>query len=153
MDESVWTSWFYRDKKPPSESAIFENLIRCIFQSGLNWEIIARKWPSMRVAFQDFNLHIVAGYGAEDINRLMSDSKIIRNRRKILATLHNAREFERLEVENGGFMSWLAVQDKENNYQSVIRRMGSRFKFVGPIVARVFLYSIGENVKFEDVRF
>jgi 3-methyladenine DNA glycosylase Tag len=149
MNESVWTSWFYRDKRPLLESAIFENLTRCIFQSGLNWEIIARKWPSMKIAFQDFNPHIVAGYGAEDINSLMNDSKIIRNRRKILATIHNAREFERFEAENGGFMSWLAVQDKANNYQGVIRRMGSRFKFVGPTVASVFLYSIGEDVKFE----
>lgn len=46
-------------------------------------------------------------------------------------------------------MLWLDAQDKMNNYRGVVRRMKSRFKFVGPIVATVFLYSIGEDVKFE----
>jgi 3-methyladenine DNA glycosylase Tag len=92
---------------------------------------------------------LVASYGAEAIGRLMDAPGIIHNRNKILATIHNAREFERFQQENGGFILWLDAQDKMNNYRGVIRRMGSRFKFVGPTVATVFLYSIGEDVKFE----
>jgi 3-methyladenine DNA glycosylase Tag len=149
MDESVWSNWFYRTLKPPSESAVFENLTRCVFQAGLNWTTIGNKWPATQVAFQGFDIPLVASYGAEAIGRLMDAPGIIHNRNKILATIHNAREFERFQQENGGFILWLDAQDKMNNYRGVIRRMGSRFKFVGPTVATVFLYSIGEDVKFE----
>jgi DNA-3-methyladenine glycosylase I len=149
MNESVWTSWFYRTLKPPSDSAVFENLTRCVFQAGLNWATIANKWLATRVAFQEFEIPRVASYGAEDIGRLMDAPGVIHNRNKILATIHNAREFERFQQENGSFMLWLDAQDKMNNYRGVIRKIGSRFKFVGPTVATVFLYSIGEDVKFE----
>ena len=153
MDESAWTSWFYRGLRPPTESAVFENLSRCVFQAGLNWTTIAGKWPEIKIAFHEFNITYIAGYGADDIGRLMVTPGVIHNRNKILAIIHNAREFERFKQENGSFMAWLDEQDKSDNYRGVIRRMKSRFKFFGPTVATVFLYSIGENISFENSSF
>ncbi|MFA5868579.1 MAG: DNA-3-methyladenine glycosylase I [Candidatus Bathyarchaeia archaeon] len=145
-DESVYTGWMYRGRRPPSDSAYFENMSRCVFQSGLNWATIAARWPAFREAFEGFDIPRVAGYGAEDIARLMGDAGIIRNRRKILATIHNAREFERIIGESGGVAAWLGGLDKSNNYQGVIKRVIQRFKHVGATSAPLWLYSVGEDI-------
>jgi len=149
--ESVYTSWMYRGLRPPTDSAYFENLSRCVFQSGLNWATIASRWPAFREAFEGFEIARVAGYGAGDIARLMGDARIIRNRNKILATLHNAREFERIIKESGSVPAWLDGLDKSNNYQGVIRRISSRFKHVGATSVPLWLYSVGEDIDITDL--
>jgi DNA-3-methyladenine glycosylase I len=149
--ESVYTSWMYRGRRPPTDSAYFENLSRCVFQSGLNWATIASRWPAFREAFEGFEIARVAGYGAGDIARLMGDARIIRNRNKILATLHNAREFERIIKESGSVPAWLDGLDKSNNYQGVIRRISSRFKHVGATSVPLWLYSVGEDIDITDL--
>lgn len=145
-DESVYTSWMYRGRRPPSDSAYYENMSRCVFQSGLNWATIADRWPAFKNAFEGFEIARVAGYGAGEITRLMGDARIIRNRNKILATIHNAREFERIIKENGSVPAWLDGLDKSNNYGGVIKRIVSRFKHVGSTSVPLWLYSVGENI-------
>ncbi len=145
-NESVYTSWMYRGRRPPSDSAYFENLSRCVFQSGLNWATIAEKWLAFKTAFEGFEITKVADYGSKDITRLMGDASIIRNRNKILATIHNAREFERIVKENGSVTAWLDGLDKSNNYQGVVRKVTSRFKHVGPTSVPLWLYSVGEDI-------
>jgi DNA-3-methyladenine glycosylase I len=150
-DDSVYTSWMYRGRRPPSDSAYFENVSRCVFQSGLNWATIADRWPAFKNAFEGFDITRVAGYGASDITRLMGDASIIRNRNKILATIHNAREFERIVKEIGSVAKWLDSLDKSNNYQSAIRRIASRFKHVGPTSVPLWLYSVGEDIDIANI--
>jgi 3-methyladenine DNA glycosylase Tag len=150
-DGSVYTSWMYRGGRPPTDSAYFENLSRCAFQSGLNWATIAGRWPAFKEAFEGFEITRVAGYGAGDITRLMGDARIIRNRNKILATIHNAREFERIIKESGSVPAWLDGLDKSNNYQGVIRRVSSRFKHVGATSVPLWLYSVGEDIDITDL--
>jgi 3-methyladenine DNA glycosylase Tag len=151
VDNSVYTGWMYRGRRPPSDSAYYENMSRCVFQSGLNWATIADRWPAFRDAFEGFEIGRVAGYGAEDITRLMGNAKIIRNRNKILATIHNAREFERIVKESGGVPAWLDGLDKSNNYAGVIKRITSRFKHVGPTSVPLWLYSVGEDIDITDL--
>jgi DNA-3-methyladenine glycosylase I len=141
----------FRGRRPPTDSAYFENLSRCVFQSGLNWATIAGKWPAFKNAFENFEISRVAGYGATDIARLLGDANIIRNRNKILATIHNAREFERIVRDSGSVTSWLGSLDKSNNYQGVIRRVNSRFKHVGPTSISLWLYSVGENIDISEL--
>ena len=150
-EDSIYTGWMYRGRRPPSDSAYFENLSRCVFQSGLNWATIAERWPAFMKAFEGFEITQVAGYGAFDITRLMGDVSIIRNRNKILATIHNAREFERIVHESGSVAAWLDSLDKSNNYQGVVRRVASRFKHVGPTSVPLWLYSVGENIDITDL--
>jgi len=151
VDESVYTSWMYRSRRPPSDSAYYENMSRCVFQSGLNWATIADRWPAFKNAFEGFEIARVAGYGAGEITRLMGDARIIRNRNKILATIHNAREFERIIKENGSVPAWLDGLDKSNNYGGVIKRIVSRFKHVGSTSVPLWLYSVGENIDITDL--
>jgi DNA-3-methyladenine glycosylase I len=73
------------------EAKLFERLTLEAFQSGLSWLTILRKRENFRRAFDDFDVDRVADYGEPDIERLLGDAGIIRNRRKIEATITNAR--------------------------------------------------------------
>jgi len=73
------------------EHALFERISLEAFQSGLSWLTILRKRPAFRVAFAGFDPEVVAAYGADDVERLLADAGIVRNRAKVLATVTNAR--------------------------------------------------------------
>jgi DNA-3-methyladenine glycosylase I len=83
------------------ERGLFERLSLEAFQSGLSWVTILRKRPAFRTAFDDFDPDTVAGYDERDVERLMGDAGIVRNRRKILATIGNARATVALRDEGG----------------------------------------------------
>jgi DNA-3-methyladenine glycosylase I len=72
-------------------SALFEALTLGVFQVGLSWAIVFGKRDAFRKAFQGFDVAKVAAMTARDVDRLVQDASIIRNRRKIQATLDNAR--------------------------------------------------------------
>ena len=115
-----WTppSWWYIDTKPKDDADYFENLTRCIFQAGLNWSVIDNKWLNFLKAFDGFNVLKISSYTEEDVNRLLKDFGIIRNKIKILATIHNAQEFRKIASKYGSFGEWLKESDKTNNYSS-----------------------------------
>ncbi|HET8589334.1 MAG TPA: DNA-3-methyladenine glycosylase I [Nakamurella sp.] len=73
------------------DDALFERLCLEAFQSGLSWLTILRKRPAFREAFAGFAIGTVAGFGADDVARLMADTGIVRNRAKIDAAIRNAR--------------------------------------------------------------
>jgi len=79
--------------------AMFEHLCLESFQSGLSWLTILRKRDNFRAAFDGFDPAIVAGFGADDVTRLLSDSGIVRNRAKIEAVVNNAQAA--LELPSG----------------------------------------------------
>jgi len=83
------------------ERGLFERLSLEAFQSGLSWATILRKRPAFRVAFDDFDPDRVAAYDEGDVARLMGDAGIVRNRRKIEATITNARATRALREEGG----------------------------------------------------
>jgi DNA-3-methyladenine glycosylase I len=73
------------------DHGIFERLCLEAFQSGLSWLTILRKRDNFRAAFGGFGIEAVAGYGPADVQRLLSDPGIVRNRAKIEAAIANAR--------------------------------------------------------------
>ena len=73
------------------EQGLFERISLEAFQSGLSWATILRKRPAFRTAFDGFDPDVVASYDERDVERLMADAGIVRNRRKIEATIVNAR--------------------------------------------------------------
>ena len=73
------------------EHGMFERLSLEAFQSGLSWATILRKRPAFREAFAGFDPELVAGFDEHDVERLMTDAGIVRNRAKVLATITNAR--------------------------------------------------------------
>jgi DNA-3-methyladenine glycosylase I len=73
------------------ESALYERITLEAFQSGLSWLTILRKRPGFRQAFAGFDAEQVAGFGPDDVERLLTDPGIVRNRAKITAAIANAR--------------------------------------------------------------
>jgi DNA-3-methyladenine glycosylase I len=73
------------------DQAIFERLSLEAFQSGLSWLTILRKRENFRTAFAGFDIAAVAGFGPDDVQRLLSDTGIVRNRAKVNAVITNAR--------------------------------------------------------------
>ena len=149
---SEWTppDWWYSDTKPSNDSEYFENLTRCIFQAGLNWQVVTKKWDNFRTAFHNFNIIKVASFNQDDIEQLISNPDIIRNKRKIQSTIYNAQEFQRIANEEGSFQSWVDSLDKSNNYRGVVRQLTTRFKHVGQITAHTFLHSVGEDIRYDS---
>ncbi len=82
------------------DTALFERISLEAFQSGLSWLTILRKRENFRSAFADFEPVAVAAFGDADVERLMSDAGIVRNRRKIDATITNARAL--LDLQRSG---------------------------------------------------
>lgn len=89
------------------ERRLFEKLCLEGFQSGLSWLTILRKRPNFREAFAGFDPGAIADFGDDDVERLMADAGIVRNRAKILATINNARRYPELVAEAGSLAAYL----------------------------------------------
>jgi DNA-3-methyladenine glycosylase I len=140
------------------ERGIFERISLEAFQGGLSWTTILRKRPAFRAAFHDFDPDMVAAYSEEDIQRLLSDSGIIRNVAKINATINNALSVIRLR-EEGGLVDFVwsfnpATTPEPKVYTDIptstedslalsnaLRAKG--FKFVGPTNMYALMEAIG----------
>jgi DNA-3-methyladenine glycosylase I len=140
------------------ERGLFERISLEAFQSGLSWATILRKRPAFRAAFDDFVPDRVAGYGEADVERLMADAGIVRNRRKIEATVTNARSTVALR-HDGGLVDLVwsfkpARTPTPTSYDEVptispesvalakaLRRRG--FVFVGPTTMFALMEAIG----------
>lgn len=83
------------------EAAVFERLTLEAFQSGLSWSTILNKRPAFRKAFDDFDADRITSYDDRDVARLMADAGIVRNRRKIEATIVNAGAVVALRSDGG----------------------------------------------------
>ncbi len=149
MQEEHWQmpEWWYREKRPPTDDCYFENMSRVIFQAGLNWQVVEKKWSTIRKAFADFDINMVASFIGLDVENLMSNKGIIRNRGKIRAIVQNAQNFVSIGKRYGSFQKYLDSLDKSNNYINVIKDLVNKFKWLGPPSANLFLYTVGENIE------
>lgn len=140
------------------DRALFEKLSLEGFQAGLSWITILRKRPRFREVFAGFEPDAVAAFGADDIERLMGDPGIVRNRAKIEATISNARlvadmaegELDALlwsfaPAEPGprpaGFADIPAVTPESTAASKALRKRG--FRFVGPTTIYALMQSAG----------
>ncbi len=142
--------WWLRDKRPPNDKVYFENMCRVIFQAGLNWQVIDHKWPTIKKAFANFNVDKVASFTSQDVQRLLRDEGIIRNKGKIQAIIQNAQNFKAIEKQYGSFQKYLDSLDKSNNYDKVVKDLVNKFKWLGPPSASTFLYTVAEKISVWD---
>ncbi len=150
MQEQAWhlPSWWYETgKHPATDDCYFENMCRIIFQAGLNWSVIEKKWPTTRKAFADFSIEKVACFTDANVERLLKDEGIVRNRGKIQAIIQNAVQFGEIRKQCGSFRKYLDSLDKSNNYAEVVKELSSKFKWLGPPSASMYLYTVGEDIK------
>ena len=150
MQEQEWQPpewWYPSGKHPATDDGYFENMCRIIFQAGLNWSVIDKKWPTTRKAFANFSIAKVAQFNDDDLERLLKDPGIVRNRGKLQAIILNARQFQEICKQYGSFQKYLESLDKSNNYANAIKEISSKFKWLGPSSATIFLYTVGEKIK------
>jgi DNA-3-methyladenine glycosylase I len=126
------------------DDQLFERLMFEINQAGLNWILILKKQHNFRKAFENFNIDKIAEYGEEDIQRLMGDPGIIRNRLKINAAIENARVIQNIRKEEGSFSNWLDKNSLTiNSLEEWTKLFKKRFRFTGGEIVNEFLMSTG----------
>ena len=128
---------------PTRPADYLEVMTKAVFQSGMSWQVVEAKWPGFREAFDGFDPAKIAGYTGDDVERLAADARIIRNRRKIEATLSNAERILEIERSPGGFAGWLR---SHGDFEATVAALRSEFRFLGNTGTYYFLYVVGEPV-------
>ena len=143
------------------DDGLFEFLVLEGAQAGLSWETILKRRENYRRAFVAFDAARVAQYTEEDVRRLLNDSGIIRNARKIRSAIHNARCFLAIQEEFGSFDAYIwrfvggepivnrftslseipAETELSRAMSKELRKRG--FSFVGPTICYAFMQTIG----------
>ena len=141
---------------------LFERLILEGFQAGLSWSTILRKREAFRRAFDGFDPERVAAYGPADVERLLADPGIVRNRLKVAAATRNAQAFLAVRAEAGSFDRYVwsfvcgaplrrpvpptwaevpATTPESDALSKDLKRRG--FTFVGSTICYAFMQSVG----------
>ena len=94
-------------KEHHDDSFLFEFMVLQSAQAGLSWSTILHRRNGYRNAFADFDFHKVAAFDEKEIEHLLQDKAIIRNRMKIVATIKNALAFSKVVQEFGSFYNYL----------------------------------------------
>ena len=129
---------------PDSDGGYLEELTKTIFRAGFSWSVVRDRWDGFRRSFDAFDLDRVASYGDEELERLSNDSGIVRNRRKIAATVDNARTMISLIDEHGSFHEYLRSLDHLDYYERV-KELTGQFAGLGRTGAFVFLHCVNEE--------
>jgi len=133
------------------DNELFCRLVMEINQAGLSWRTILMKEKAFRKAYHNFDIKKVAKYNEKDIDRLMNDASIIRNRLKINAAIYNAQQLMSLQKEFGSFYLWLKGESdrlqvvgysNETLKKEWVKLFKMNFKFVGGEIVSEFLMSI-----------
>ncbi len=124
------------------DNQLFERLVLEINQAGLSWLTILKKREGFRQAYNGFDVAVIAAYSEEDRQRLLSDPRIIRNRLKVEAAIHNARRIVEIQGEHGSFSAWLKAHHPLRK-EEWVRLFKKNFRFVGGEIVGEFLMSTG----------
>ena len=150
--DNEWGVPVYDDQK------LFEMLLLESFQAGLSWECILNKRDYFKEAFDNYNPNIIIKYNEDKIDELLSNKNIIRNRRKVEATINNAKIFLKIKKEYGSFSNYIwhftngkIIKNTHDSFQTTsplsdtisndLKKRG--MKFVGSTIIYSYLQAIG----------
>ena len=137
------------------EKHLYEMLLLESFQAGLSWECVLNKREFFRTAYDGFDVDAVSGYDEDKINELMQNKNIIRNRRKISASIENSKIFKMISAEHGSFYNYLSsfIGDKtlyeadktQNEISDAISKdlVKRGMRFVGSTIIYSYLQAVG----------
>lgn len=141
-----------------NDRMLFELLTLEIFQAGLNWNLILQKRLAFKHAFDDFNVNIVKNYNEDKIETLLQDKNIIRNKRKIEATINNAKIISELDNSLNeyiwSFTNFKTIKHHYADYHNIppqtelSKKISKQMKkdgflFTGPVTIQSFIQAIG----------
>ena len=124
------------------DNELFGRLILEINQAGLSWITILKKENNFRKAYANFNIKVVAKFNEKDIQRLLNDPGIIRNKLKVNAAIYNANAILTIQENFGSFKQWLDFNHPKSKTEWV-KLFKKTFKFTGGEITNEFLMSIG----------
>ena len=147
-----WGKPVYDDEK------LYEMFLLETFQAGLSWITILKKRESFKIAFDNFDVNKIARYDENKIEQLMENKDIIRNRRKIVAAIKNAKIFIEIQNEFGSFSKYLwgfsnnqIIKNIDDNFKTTsklsdeisndLKKRG--MSFVGSITIYSYLQAVG----------
>ncbi|MBQ4563524.1 MAG: DNA-3-methyladenine glycosylase I [Lachnospiraceae bacterium] len=138
-----------------TEGYLYEMLILESFQAGLSWECVLNKRENFRLAYDQFDINKVVCYDDRKVNELLNNKGIIRNRRKIIASINNSKIFKAISNEYGSFYHYLkqfisgeiiyetdkTTNDLSDAISGDLQKRG--MKFVGSVIIYSYLQAIG----------
>ena len=128
---------------PESLNDYLEVMTKAVFQSGMSWRVVNSKWAGFQAGFQGFDVAAVAAMDESAIDTLAADTSIIRNRRKIVATVHNAQRLIELDEEYDGIRNYLR---SHGDFYAVLKDVRKQFKYMGDTGTYYWMYVLGEDV-------
>ncbi|HSX47387.1 MAG TPA: DNA-3-methyladenine glycosylase I [Patescibacteria group bacterium] len=140
--ETAWHN--HKIEKPKNDNEYFERMSRVIFLAGLNWRVIDKKWPGLKIAFSNFDINKVSNYKEQNIEELLNNPDVIHNLAKIRAVIKNANELKEIIKEFGSIESY--IKSLGSDEDNLIKSLTKRFAFLGKSTSVIFLYSIGVSL-------
>ena len=143
------------------DQKLFEFMILDAFQAGLSWKTILHRREGFRAAFDNFDVIKISKYGEDKIQKLMQDSRIIKNQLKIRSTVTNAQVFLRVQAEFGIFDKYIwqfTGETTKYNHFAMLNEIPAKsaesdamskdlikrgFKFVGSTICYAFMQAAG----------
>lgn len=131
----------FEDRPPCSDNEHFEALTAAVFSARFNPTIVCRRWPSIGQAFADFNLRVVASWSDGDAERILAYPGMIRSRKKVMATLQNARGLLDKVKTHGSVQLYLAAFGTDT--QALLDELDGWVQYIGAPSLRCYLHCVG----------
>ena len=139
----TWYATEIWSKRIDGDDDLFEIMSLQVFQAGLTWRMILARRDAFRKAFHDWSVDKVAGMGPADVDLLVQDASIIRNRLKINACISNAAVIQDIQRRHGSFCRWFYDVLEGDDLGALQNELRAAFKFMGPEIARMWLMASG----------
>jgi Methyladenine glycosylase len=130
-------------RRPDDLAGYLEALSRPVLEAGISRRVISAKWHGIRGAFAGFEPTLVAEFGQDDVERLLCDARVVRNRAKLEAIIDNAQAVLELDAEHHGFARYL---QSHGGFEQTVADLKRQFRFIGDSGAYHFLYVVDEPV-------
>jgi DNA-3-methyladenine glycosylase I len=125
------------------ERGLYERLCLELLQSGLSWALILRKRDGIRDAFAGFDPDVVAGFGPPEVERLLQDARVIRNRRKLEAIVQNAQATVSMREESSLPQRIWSFRERPDSKELAKELKKRGFVFVGPTTVYSTMQAVG----------
>ena len=157
--DEEWGRPVYDDK------VLFEFLVLEPFQAGLSWQTILNNRDNFKKAFDNFDFNVISTYNQDKIDSLMNNDGIIRNRRKIEATINNAKVFIKIQKEWGSFSKYIwhftdgkIIYENDKTFSPLSDLISADLKsrgmrFVGTTIIYSYLQAVGVINSHDDCCF
>lgn len=129
--------------KPKSLADYLDVMSKAVFQSGISWKVVEAKWAGTREVLAGFDPNVLATWGDSEVDTAATDTRLIRNRKKVQAITDNARSMLEVAATPAAFRKYLR---SHQDFDGTVKALRKRFKFLGESGAYYFLYVVGEQV-------